>query len=274
MISVMTGANPFIVSGIGLVAAAGIMVIGWMDDRITGAAARASLAARDALPASAHSPQAFPLAAFWRFLAVCLSLVAICAVLITFTGSRVVPALMLASPIVTLVWVWLQFRKRGFTRRVKDIVSQSVPAGSPEAVTLSAAGYIGIVVAGLSNPQWLVQAVGLEVLAPVMAYLAAMAIVPLASNLAMPPMLTVTFLGSLYSRLPGSPLDPSLLAAAFALGWAINLTASPFGATSLILSRITGIAGTTLSWKWNGRFSLLACVWAGSVLLTVALLRS
>ena len=51
-----------------------------------------------------------------------------------------------------------------------------------------------------------------------------------------------------------------------ALAWALNLTASPFGATALILSRITGIAGTTLSWRWNAGFTLAAWAWCIVVL--------
>src|SRR3546814_10801849 len=46
---------------------------------------------------------------------------------------------------------------------------------------------------------------------------------------------------SLYSALPDPPVEPTLIGLAFAMGWALNLTASPFGATGLILSRVTGI---------------------------------
>jgi hypothetical protein len=59
-----------------------------------------------------------------------------------------------------------------------------------------------------------------------------------------------------------------------ALGWALNLTASPFGATALILGRITGIPGTTLSWKWNTGFTLAMWLWAVTVLATVETLST
>ena len=95
--------------------------------------------------------------------------------------------------------------------------------------------------AGLTNAPVLAEFAGLQTWSPIAVYLTIMLIVPIASNLAMPPMLTVTFMGSLYSALPDSQLDPTLLATALALGWTLNLTASPFGATALILSRITGI---------------------------------
>jgi hypothetical protein len=203
-----------------------------------------------------------------------LALATISGALIVFTGARVIPALMLASPIVTAAWVWVQFSNSGnglsdVLARARHIATASIPAGSPEAVTLSAAGYIGIVAAGLANAPALAGWIGIDGWPPLAAYVAMMTLVPLASNLAAPPMLTVTFFGSLYSALPASHLDPSVLAASMALGWALNLTASPFGATALILGRITGIPGTTLSWKWNTGFTLAMWLWAVTVLATV-----
>ena len=84
--------------------------------------------------------------------------------------------------------------------------------------------------------------IGIDDWPPLAVYVAMMTLVPLASNLAAPPMLTVTFFGSLYSALPASHLDPSVLAASMALGWALNLTASPFGATALILDQLAQIS--------------------------------
>jgi hypothetical protein len=277
--SVVAGSRPLLVGAIGLVTAAGVFVIGWAADRVTGRQARASLAARDALPRPDLSGQPFPWVAFARFATVCGALAMISLMLIVFAGARVIPALMLASPIVTGVWIWLQFRDiqspgQTVAGRLRDIATGSVPAGSPEAVTLSSAGYIGIVAAGLANAPALAEWAGIAGLPAIAAYIGVMTLVPLLSNLAIPPMLTVTFLGSLYSALPESHLEPTLLAASMALGWALNLTASPFGATALILSRITGIPGTTLSWKWNTGFTLSAWAWAAAVLSAASVLSA
>ncbi|MEP1772436.1 MAG: hypothetical protein ABJJ72_17945, partial [Anderseniella sp.] len=268
---------PLIMAGIGFFISLGILVIGWAEDRITGKRARATLAAHDALPRPDMAAELFPWQAFKRFGLVCAALAGISLALIFATGAKVVPALMLASPLVTAVWIWVQYRSRSDQTaaaiiRIREIARTSIPAGSPEAVTLSAAGYIGIVAAGLSNAPLLADISGLAAWSPIAVYLAIMVIVPVASNLAMPPMLTVTFMGSLYSALPDSQLDPTLLATALALGWTLNLTASPFGATALILSRITGIAGTTLSWTWNTTFTITAFFWAALVLGCISLL--
>ena len=275
--SVVSGSRPLMMAAIGFGISLGIVVIGWAEDRITGKRARATLAAHDALPHPETSTELFPWQAAKRFGLVCAALAGISLVLILATGSKVVPALMLASPVVTAVWIWFQCRPSdahtaATIARIKDIASTSIPAGSPEAVTLSAAGYIGIVAAGLTNAPVLAELAGLQTWSPIAVYLTIMLIVPIASNLAMPPMLTVTFMGSLYSALPDSQLDPTLLATALALGWTLNLTASPFGATALILSRITGIPGTTLSWRWNGMFTIAAFSWAALVLGCISLL--
>ncbi len=271
--SVVSGSKPLVMAAIGLFVAAGVAVIGWGEDRMTGSRARSALAAHNALPPQNPVTEAFPWPAFRRFCLVCATLASISIFMIIVTGAKVVPALMLASPLVTIVWLWFQHKGDGNTldtvvMRLKEIARTSVPAGAPEAITLSSAGYIGIVAAGLSNAPYLASLAGINAWPPIAAYLGVMALIPLASNLAMPPMLTVTFLGSLYSALPESPLEPTLLAASMALGWALNLTASPFGATPLILSRITGIPGTVLSWRWNGWFTLAAFIWA-AVVLTV-----
>ena len=275
--SVVSGSKPLIMAGIGFFISLGIIVIGWAEDRITGKRARATLAAHDALPRPDLAVEPFPWQAFKRFGLVCAALAGISLALIFATGAKVVPALMLASPVVTAVWIWVQYRSRpdqtaAAIIRIRDIAATSIPAGSPEAVTLSAAGYIGIVAAGLSNAPLLADLSGLATWSPIAVYIAIMVIIPVASNLAMPPMLTVTFMGSLYSALPDSQLDPTLLATALALGWTLNLTASPFGATALILSRITGIAGTTLSWKWNTTFTITAFFWAALVLGCISVL--
>ncbi len=273
--SVVTGSRPLLMAAIGLFVALGVSIIGWAEDRITGKRARASLASHNALPLPDPAPEAFPLQALGRFGLVCAALAAISVAMILFTGAQVVPALMLASPLVTVIWLWFQYRTQknpasALISRITEIARTSIPSGSPEAVTLSSAGYIGIVAAGLSNAPLLVDMAGLNSWPPVAVYLGVMAIVPLASNLAMPPMLTVTFMGSLYSALPETALNPTLLAASLALGWALNLTASPFGATALILGRITGIPGTTLSWKWNGGFTIAAFSWAALVLAVLS----
>ena len=75
---------------------------------------------------------------------------------------------------------------------------------------------------------------------------------------ALPPMLTVTFLGAFLSQALAGIIEPDLLALTLVMGWCLNLTSSPFGATNLILSRITDVPATRLAFAWNGRYGAMA----------------
>lgn len=258
---VLTGVQPLRMAAMG----AGITLIfflaGWLEDRLRGRRIRARLSELGQLPVA--NPLPFPRDGFLRFGFVCAVLAVLSTLVVVWSGSAIVPALMLTAPLVTAVWIWLQNRDlsggwQATLARGKVIVTQSIPMSSPEALTLSVAGYSGIMAAGLTDAGALADLIGLDAVPPLAIYLVVAAIVPLASNLAIPAMLTVTFLGSLFSALPQLALDPTILGFSLIIGWGLNLTGSPFSATSLVLARVTGIPGTTLSWRWNGLYSLIS----------------
>ena len=276
VISVVTGAAAGRLAILGAILALGVSLLGWLEDRAVGLRARRALARDGALPERLPAVEALPRGALLRFSLVCLALAGFCLVTVKLAHVPVVHALMLGSPLVTAVWIWQQSgcsANRAATMRARwtEIGLRSMPRGSPEALTLAAAGFIGVMAAGLADAEAIAAAIGFRQIPPLMVYLVATAMVPLLSCLAAPPMLTVTFMGSLYSALPDGHLDPTLLALALVLGWTLNLTGSPFGATALILARTTGISGVTLSWRWNGLFTLAAYA---LVALAMALLAS
>lgn len=260
--TIIVGARPGKVAVIGAAVTVFVLFAGWLEDRWRGARARAQLAAVGHAPARVNSAP-FPRRDFLMFASVCAVLALLTVAAVFIAGVTTIHALMLVAPVVTVGWLWLQQRGRPDTgarvrARLAHILTVSAPRGAPEALTLSIAGYCGIVAAGLVAPDTLAAVVRLDGVPPLLLYLGAAAIVPLASNAALPPILTVTFLGSLYTALPDPPGDPTLLATAFALGWALNLTASPFGATALVLARVTNIPATTISWRWNSLFTVFA----------------
>jgi hypothetical protein len=260
--AVVSGAEQSRMAAMGAAVTVAVLFAGWLEDRLQGVRARAKLSAGGhRLPTGAATP--FPKAEFGRFAAVCLSLAVLTIGVMQITGVKTIPALLLVAPVVTVCWVGLQNRHladaAARTRaRLVETLTVSVPRSSPEALTLAVAGYCGIMAAGLTDAETLAGLIRIDGTPPLVIYLVAAAIVPLASNAAMPPMFTVTFLGSLYSALPAPPGDPTLMGLAFSLGWALNRSASPFGATALVLARVTGIPATTLSWRWNGWFTLIA----------------
>ena len=110
-----------------------------------------------------------------------------------------------------------------------------MPESSPEAVTLSAAGFAGIVAGQLVPQDALPRLFDVTQLPHLALYALLVAIIPLASNISIPPIVSLTFLGTLLVGVPGLTADPTMLGVAFSAGWAINLTGSPFGASALVL---------------------------------------
>lgn len=248
-----------------------VFLFGWLEDRLRWRRLRAQRAAEGKPPVVRTTR--FPRRALLGVGAVCLLLGGLAALLVAVAGVRTVPALMLAAPLVTLLWIWGQHRGEpgAVTRgRLRDLALHALPQSSPEAVTLAIAGYIGLVAAQLVPAAAVATALHLDALSPPALYALVMAMIPLASNLALHPILLVTFLGTVLGSTPALGLDPTLLGLALAIGWSLNLTASPFSASSLVLARATGIRGTTLAWGWNGLFSIGAYLLAVSGLLLFA----
>ena len=272
-LSVVTDARLWMVCLCGLLSAnVGSFLIGWRLDRNSGAQARMELTQTRIGITATPANLPFPRRAANRLLLVCLALFGTSVVVSQINGVRVIAALMLVSPFVMFAWVLMQRcapnpSVSSLRVRLHSIVLRSVPAGTPEAVTLAAAGFLGVVVAGLTDPDLLAASMPILRDSNPLIYVLAMAAIPIASNFALPSIMTVTFLGSLLSSLPEGRLHPDLIACALLWGWGLNLTASPFGGVPLILGRITGIPSRVLSWHWNGWFSILLFIWCSAALV-------
>ena len=243
----------------GAAIALSLLAVGWAEDRFRWRHARAQLMAQGALPEVQES--IFPTRDFLLFSGVCVSLAGLAIVAIVLSGVKMVPAMMLAAPLVTVGWIAVQNGRHQISTTIiqlRSIAGSSIPGSSPEAITLACAGYLGLVSAQLVPIETLSAALNFGAIPPLVLYALVIATVPLVSNLGLPPIFTVTFLGGILNATPGLQVDPTLLGLSLVLGWTLNLTSSPFSASSLILARTTGIPGRTLSWRWNGAYSLAA----------------
>lgn len=258
-VSVVPGASASHLAGWGAATAVVLGLAGWLEDKATGRAARRRLANP---PATATAPR-LPAGDAWRLAAVYLVLALMAGVAALAFHVPVVTAIMLTAVPATIGWLAAQaISRRGdgkpFPQAVGALFLRAMPDGSPEAVTLALAGFIGVVMAHVLPSEWLAGTNGLSDLPPIAIQAGVLALVPLASMAALPPMLTVTFLGAFLSQALAGIVEPDLLALTLVMGWCLNLTTSPFGATNLILSRITDIPATRLAFAWNGRYGIIA----------------
>jgi len=84
---------------------------------------------------------------------------------------------------------------------------------------------------------------------------------------ALSPITTAVFLGSLVTELGVLPVDPTSVVLAIAAGTAICTIGAPFASGTLMLARASGYSGVELTWKWNlpyilATMTVLAAVYA------------
>ena len=133
--------------------------------------------------------------------------------------------------------------------------SATDPARS--AYILGAAGYIGEAAAKLAPVAEVAMHLNISAL-PVWVFLMALPIlITLGGQIALSPILVVVFLSAVINELPVLPADPSLIVFALGAGWALSMTASPNAYATLLISAITKIAPTTLTWRWNAAYALV-----------------
>lgn len=170
-------------------------------------------------------------------------------------------ALMTVAPIMLVGWVLSQSRTGSVPSapaRFREIFERSIPGMARNAFQLGSAGYIGICAAKLAPialianwtqaaalPDW-----ALIALLPV--------IITLGGQVALSPMVMVVFLAAVVSALPEMPAQAEYIAIALGFGWALSITAAPNATAALLVSGATGVPPTTLTWRWNGAYSLAA----------------
>lgn len=243
-------ANSFHVFWLGVASAVMFMLLGRVCDRIEWP--------KSTLPVR-HEAQPFPATAAKRFSFVCAVLVAATIATMLAAGVSAAIALMLVSPVMTVLWLVAQNgRLRPALVQLGTIWSASAPSLASIAITLGLAGFIGhaaalLVPAGplaaalerLDLPGWCVL-----VTLPV--------IITLFGQVAISPLVIVVFLASLLNQLHPLPADPVLVCYTLAVGWSLSMTLSPNASATLLISGVTRIPPTTLTWRWNGAYGLAA----------------
>ena len=235
--------------GLGLGLTMAIMVLGWVEDRLSW---------RHLQPRP-RGPAPVPRQAVAGFAAVSTMLLALTLGAMWLSGGTVVLGLMLACPVLAFCWLAVQ-APGGFSRRAGEILGPRLVGSTRLAVTLACSGFLGRAAAALVPAADLAEGVGLDRM-PAYLFLSALAFaVALFSQFGLSPIMMAVFFGSLLGALPSLPADPTLTALAISCGWALSMTSSPFATVVLLTARTTGHGGRELTWGWNLPFSALSLV--------------
>ncbi len=228
-------------------AATMIFLLGWLSDYLAGPRMAVRLS-------GIERPSLMPLLRFTFMLTGLVAVVFGCAWLLQV---RLPQAVLVGVPLGTLGWLAVQLRGMGGLglRPALALVSRRLPTVlggiGNEVVVMGAGAYLGKLSVSLVGPEVLA---GLFGLGSASAASLAMLMMVMMSLLGLNPIITATFLASAVSQLEILELSLPTMATAILVGWALAVACSPFTASMVILSRVTGLSSGHIGPRWNGRF--------------------
>ena len=244
------GLDPYLAMAYGIGLGLIMLLVGWAEDRLRWGKPRT-------VPGLAGP---FPRRAGLDLLIVYALLIG-GAVTVKLAGDVSLPqALMTVAPVMLIGWVATQNGgdRTAIAARLGEIRRAAIPRLARDAYLLGAAGFIGICAARLAPIELIAAWTQSAHLAPWMLIALIPVIITLGGQIALSPMMMVVFLAAVLSALPELPAAPEHIGIALAAGWMLSLTASPNATGALLIAGATGQPPTTVTWRWNGIYSLVA----------------
>lgn len=259
--TLIPGVDPGRVLVVGGVLSLVMLGVSWAEDTLRWWPLRRRLRASGKLPQRQNLP--LPRGALLRLGAVSALLFGLTLLFTYWGGVLLVGGVMLAAPVVLLIWVFQQQSASGLRprlgatwQRLSAVTAVGLPSFLREAVSLGCAGFIGTVAAALVPAEQVAQALSVENM-PGWIFLSLLSLfVWLMGQIALSPITTAVFLGSLVTELGTVPADPASVVLAIASGCAICTLGAPFASGTLMLARASGYSGIELTWKWNLAYTL------------------
>ena len=251
--------------GFGLVVL--VFLVAWLEDKLRFRSIDHQASSAEEIDLN---PVAMPWSAALSFFAAMVSLCLIISVVVNLSEETIVFGLMVACPIMFVGWLLMHHtanttRLEHFRHNSGLILGTRLPKVSTVAVSLACSGFIGRAGAAMVPAERLLGATGFGELPDFLLLFLIPVLIVVLSWFALSPIMVAVFLGSLFGSLPVLPTDPTLLALSISAGWALSMTSSPFATVVLLMSRMTGMNGLSLSLGWNWRYNvallvLLFCV--------------
>ncbi len=258
--TLMTGIDTARLILTGLCLALVMLAVSWTEDALRWRGFRRRLIAEGRLPLP--TANAFPGLAFRNLGLISLALFGLSVGFSQLFHVSIVTGVMLTSPIVVSVWVLAQQRNNdtavaAASQRLRQIGFESVPGYLRETVFLACAGFIGTMAAKLVLGPDVAAAIALADQPGWLVLLVLSVSVWVFGQVGLSPITMAVFLGSVVAELPGMPVDMTHAALAIAAGTAICTTGAPFASGAVLLGRATGYSAFTLTWRWNGVYTLV-----------------
>lgn len=194
------------------------------------------------------------------------------------TGLRLVAAVMVVVPAISLSWIAIQAhgnRMRPFAHtayRALHYVIDDLPEYRSELVLLIMAGFIGTLGSSLLGPMVAGSGIDLATIPTWLLLVGLMWVVPITGQLGMNPILSVSLLAPLLPEASALGISPNVIIVALTAGWALSGASSPYTATTLLVGALGHVSALHVGWKWNGAYTLIGGVLLSLWVATVAVL--
>ena len=267
MPTLMSGIDALRLISLGLCLAFVMMLVSWAEDTVRWR--RFSRLRRESGIAPMRQEHPFPATALRNFAVISAFLFASSIVFSKFGDVSIVSGAMLASPVLVILWIAAQSkpetRLSATGTRLNEITFTAMPGYFREAVFISCAGFIGTLGAHLVPVEQLALAMDIANTPGWLILWCLTISVWLLGQFGLSPITMAVFLGSVVAKIPVLPVDITYVALAIAAGTAVCSTGAPFSAGALMLSRATGYSAFTLTWRWNGAYTILAIAVLGVI---------
>ena len=180
------------------------------------------------------------------------------------TGIRAVGVVMLVVPLVSVAWIAIQnldeapFKQA--SQQIHHYISSDLPGYTSELVLLAMAGFIGTIGAQLLGPMVAGSHLDMGVIPGWLLLVSLVWIIPIAGQLGMNPILSVSLLAPLLPTSAQLGVSPAGIVTAITAGWALSGASSPFTATTMLVGNVAGVSAWRVGLKWNGAYSLVCAV--------------
>jgi len=190
--------------------------------------------------------------------------------------ASVTSAVMLATPPVGILWMAVQSPQRRryalLGMRLRRLALERLPRESLETVMFASSGMIGIMLASIIEPAWIIALTRPipAVVVPVLVFWAVIA----AGQIGVSPVISVVVIGGALGAPGVVAVSPYALAAALTAGWSLTVAWSPFTGSVLTVARISNVGADAIARGWNGRYSLAAAVATSLFVAGIAFFKS
>ncbi len=188
-------------------------------------------------------------------------------------------SLAIVAPPFALAWVVTHSRAPKTSTQSAEFASggalvrqvfEKIPDLRGETMLFAGANILGVGIATALDPAVVAEWIANVTPNPIMTIPALMAAMVLTSIAGLHPVVFVVLVTSI---LPPEALGvaPPIVAMAMMCLWGQGTNASPFSATCLFISRITGDSNWRIAWRWNAPFSLSVTALLAGILVLVQL---